>query len=195
MDFEPGRGVYYSNTGYFLLSLMVERVEGRPLDQVLRSRIFEPLGMNQTRLADPEDIIPHRASGYWVDRMGEELVNRDPTQTSSTLGAGGLVSSVHDMVKWDEALNGNRILSDASKALMWKSAELPNGDETGYGFAWSLREYRGRSSMSHGGMVAGFVADFTRLPEDDLAIIVFANRYRANSGGIRDLVADTFLPN
>ena len=72
---------YYSNTGYFLLSLIVERVEGRPLGSVLQSRIFEPLGMAQTRMADPEDIIPHRASGYWVDRMGAELRNRDATQT------------------------------------------------------------------------------------------------------------------
>jgi CubicO group peptidase (beta-lactamase class C family) len=195
MDFEPGTGVYYSNTGYFLLSLMVERLEGRPLGQVLRSRIFGPLGMNQTRMVDPEDIIPHRASGYWVDKTGDHLMNRDPTQTASTLGAGGLVSSVHDMAKWDEALNGNRVLSDASKSLMWTSAVLPSGDETGYGFGWRVGEYRGHPSVSHGGMVAGFVADFTRLLDQDLAIIVFANRYRVSSGEIRDIVADAILPN
>jgi D-alanyl-D-alanine carboxypeptidase len=194
MDFEPGTGVYYSNTGYFLLSLIVERVEGRPLGTVLRSRIFEPLGMGQTRMADPEDIIPHRASGYWVDRMGEALMNRDPTQTSSTLGAGGIVSSVHDMAKWDEALYGDRVLSEASRQLMWTSAVLPNGDETGYGFGWRLQDYRGRRAVGHGGMVAGFVANFIRLPDDDLAIIVFANRYRVSSSDIRDIVADTFLP-
>jgi CubicO group peptidase (beta-lactamase class C family) len=193
MDFEPGTGVHYSNTGYFLLSLIVERVEGRPLGQVLRSRIFESLGMGQTRMADPEDIIPHRASGYWVDRTGQALMNRDPTQTSSTLGAGGLVSSVHDMAKWDAGLYGNDVLSDASRSLMWTSAVLPNGEETGYGFGWRVREYRGRRSVGHGGMVAGFVASFTRLPDDDLAIIVFANRYRGSPGGIRDIVADVFL--
>ncbi len=119
MDFEPGTGWYYSNTGYFLLSLIVERIEGRPLGRVLRARIFEPLGMNQTRLADPEDIIPHRASGYWMDRMGVELMNRDATQPSSTLGAGGILSSVYDMVKWDEALYGDQLLSEASKEAMW----------------------------------------------------------------------------
>ena len=194
MEFEPGTGVSYSNTGYFLLSLIVERVEGRTLGEVLRTWIFEPLGMDQTRLADPEDLILHRASGYAGDRTGEELRNRDATQPSSTLGAGGIVSSVHDMAKWDEGLNGRGLLSDASRALMWKSAELSNGDETGYGFGWSLREYRGRRSMSHGGMVAGFVADFTRLPDDDLAIIVFANRYQISAGGIRDIVADAFVP-
>ncbi|MCK5652862.1 MAG: beta-lactamase family protein [Gemmatimonadetes bacterium] len=195
MDFEPGTGWYYSNTGYFLLSLIVERVEGRPLGQVLRSRIFEPLGMNQTRLADPEDIIPHRASGYWVDRMGVELMNRDATQPSSTLGAGGILSSVHDMAKWDEALYGEQLLSEASKAAMWTPTVLPNGDNTGYAFGWSVRPYRGHRSVGHGGQVAGFVANFTRLLDDEVAIIVFANRYRVSSGRIRDIVADTFLPN
>lgn len=193
MDFAPGTGWYYSNTGFFLLSLIVERVEGRPLGQILRSRIFEPLGMNQTRLADPEDIILHRASGYWVDRMGVELMNRDATQTSSTLGAGGIASSVHDMAKWDEALNGNRILSEESKSAMWAQTVLPNGDSTGYGFGWSVGEYRGHPAVGHGGQVAGFVADFRRLPGQELAFIVFANRYRVSSGRIRDIVADVFL--
>ncbi len=195
MDFEPGTGWYYSNTGYFLLSLIVERIEGRPLSQVLRSRIFEPLGMNQTRLADPEDIILHRASGYWVDRMGIELMNRDATQTSSTLGAGGLVSSVHDMAKWDEALNGDRILSDESRSAMWTPVVLPNGDDTGYGFGWNVGQYRGYRSVGHSGQVAGFTANFRRLPDQELAIIVFTNRYRVSSWRIGEIVADTFLPN
>jgi D-alanyl-D-alanine carboxypeptidase len=194
MDFEPGMGWYYSNTGYFLLSLIVERIEGRPLGQVFRSRIFEPLGMNQTRMANPEDIIPHRASGYWVDRMGVELMNRDATQPSSTLGAGGLLSSVRDMTKWDEALYGDQLLSEESKAAMWTPTVLPNGDNTGYAFGWGVGEYRGRRSIGHGGMVAGFVANFTRLPDDEVAIIVFANRYRTNSSQFRDSGPAGFRP-
>jgi CubicO group peptidase (beta-lactamase class C family) len=194
MDFEPGTAARYSNTGYFVLSLLIERIEGRPLGEVLDARIFGPLRMTQTRMADPEDLIPHRAAGYWVDGTGERLINRDPTQTSSTLGAGGLVSSVHDMLKWDDALNDDGILSDASRTAMWTSAVLENGDEIGYGFGWILREYRGRRSVGHGGMVAGFVADFMRLPDDGVAIIVLANRYEGDVRAIRDVVADLFLP-
>lgn len=194
MDFEPGTGRYYSNTGYFLLSLIVERVEGRPLGSVLQSRIFGPLGMTQTRMADPEDIIRHRASGYWVDRMGVELMNRDATQTSSTLGAGGLLSSVHDMAKWDEALYGDELLSEASKTAMWTAAVLPNGQDTRYGFGWSVAPYRGYRAMGHSGQVAGFVANFLRIPDAEVAFIVFANRYRVSSSRIRDIVTETFLP-
>lgn len=194
MDFEPGTGWYYSNTGYFLLSLIVERIEGHPFGKVLQSRIFEPLGMTQTRMADPEDIIPHRASGYWVDRMGVELMNRDATQPSSTLGAGGLLSSVHDMAKWDEALYDDRLLSAESKTAMWTPTVLPNGDDTGYAFGWGVGEYRGHRIVGHNGQVAGFVATFMRLPDDEAAIIVFANRYRVSSSRFRDIVADAFIP-
>lgn len=193
MDFAPGTGYYYSNTGYFLLSLMVERMEGRPLGQVLHDRIFGPLGMTQTRMSDPEDIIPHRASGYFVNGT-MDLVNRDPTQTSSTLGAGGIVSSVLDMVKWDEALYGGHLLSEASRNAMWTPVVLPSGQNTHYGFGWRVGEYRGRRTVGHTGMVAGFVAAFLRVPEEEMAVIVFANRYRASSSRIRDAVLETFLP-
>jgi D-alanyl-D-alanine carboxypeptidase len=193
MDFAPGEGWYYSNTGYFLLSMIVERVEGRPLGQVLQARIFEPLGMGQTRMADPEAIIPHRASGYWVNKTGE-LINRRPTETSSTLGAGGILSSAYDLMKWDEALYGEQLLSAESKATMWTPAVLPNGEDTGYAFGWTVRPYRGLTTRSHGGQVAGFVAGFFRFPEQDVALIMFMNRYRAPGNRLLDVVLDTFMP-
>ena len=193
MDFAPGTGWYYSNTGYFLLSMIVERIEGRPLGQVLESRIFGPLEMTQTRMADPEAIIRHRASGYWVNKVGQ-LINRNPTETSSTLGAGGLLSSVYDLAKWDQALYGDRLLSAGSKATMWTPAILPDGEDTGYSFGWSVRPYRGVTSQGHSGQVAGFVANFSRFPEQEAAIIVFLNRYRVSSGRLKAAVFDTFMP-
>jgi len=193
MDFAPGTGRYYSNTGYFLLSMIVERIEGRPLGQVLQSRIFGPLEMAQTRMADPEAIIRHRASGYWVNKVGD-LINRHPTETSSTLGAGGLLSSVHDLAKWDEALYGDQLLSADSKTTMWTSTILPDGKDTGYAFGWSVRPYKGLTSQSHSGQVAGFVANFSRFPEREIAIIVFLNRYRVSGGRMKTAVLDVFMP-
>lgn len=192
MDFEPGTGYRYSNTGYFLLSLLVERLEGAPLGEVLQERIFGPLRMTQSRMADPEDIIPHRAAGYYVDGTGK-LVNRDATQTSSTLGAGGLVSTIHDMVKWDAALYGSELLSAASREAMWTPAILPDGTNTQYGFGWRTGEHQGRKTVGHNGMVAGFVASFLRIPEEGMAVMAFANRYRASSTNLRNIVLETFL--
>lgn len=193
MDFAPGTGWYYSNTGYFLLSMIVERIEGEPLGRVLESRIFGPLGMTQTRMADPEAIIRHRAAGYWVNKVGD-LINRNPTETSSTLGAGGILSSAYDLAKWDEALYGNALLSAESKAAMWTPAVLPSGENTEYGFGWGLRPYEGLRQQSHGGQVAGFVANFSRFPDQEVAIIVFLNRYRVSSNRVKVAVLHTFMP-
>jgi D-alanyl-D-alanine carboxypeptidase len=193
MDFAPGTGWYYSNTGYFLLSMIVERIEGHPLGQVLKSRIFGPLQMTQTRMADPEAIIPHRAAGYWVNKKGE-LINRNPTETSSTLGAGGILSSAHDLTKWDEALYGEQLLCAESKAMMWTPALLPDGESTEYGFGWRVSPYNGLRSQGHGGQVAGFVANFYRFPDQEVAIIVFMNRYRVSSNHLKKVVLHTFMP-
>jgi len=193
MDFAPGTGWYYSNTGYFLLSMIVERVEGQPLGRALKSRIFDPVGMTQTRLADPEAIIEHRAAGYWVNKSGE-LINRRPTETSSTLGAGGILSSVYDLMKWDEVLFGEELLSADSKAQMWERTRLPNGDLTRYGFGWFLNPYNGLQRQYHGGQVAGFVAQFARFTEDEISVIMFVNRYRVNTGPVWQDVLHTYMP-
>ncbi|MFK7847112.1 MAG: serine hydrolase domain-containing protein [Rhodothermales bacterium] len=193
MDFPPGTGWYYSNTGYFLLSMILERVEEKPIGQVLASRIFQPLGMAQTRFADPEAIIPHRASGYWVNKVGK-LINRNATETSSTLGAGGLLTSIHDMAKWDHALYGTQLLSEASKIAMWTPTVLPGGKRIKYAFGWEVGEYKGLSYQSHSGMVAGFVADFERFPDQDISFMVFLNRYDVSAYKLAEAAMHTFMP-
>lgn len=193
MDFPPGTFWHYSNTGYFLLSMIIEGLDGKPLGQVLDSRIFGPLGMTQTRMAEPETIVAHRASGYWVSKSGE-LINRRPTETSSTLGAGGVMSSAHDLAKWDQALYGDRLLSADSKAIMWTAAVLPDGQSTNYGFGWELSPYQGLTRQQHGGMVAGFVARFSRFPDQEAAIIVFMNRFEVSSFHMMTAVLHTFMP-
>jgi CubicO group peptidase (beta-lactamase class C family) len=192
MDFAPGTGRYYSNTGYFLASMIVERIEGRPLDRVLQARIFDPLGMTQTGMADPESIIPHRAAGYWVDKTGV-LINRNPTETASTLGAGGLLSTAHDLAKWDDALYGDQLLSSESKEALWTPVVLPNGENTEYGLGWRVTPYAGLRSQNHTGQVAGFNANFARFPDQDAAIIVFMNRYRVSSEYVKVAVLHTFM--
>ncbi|GHF17820.1 serine hydrolase [Kordiimonas sediminis] len=194
MDFQPGEGWYYSNTGYFLISMIVERIEGKPLGQVLEDRIFKPLGMNQTRMADPEAIIPHRASGYWVNKV-DQLINRRPTETSSTLAAGGLLSSAADLAKWDAALYGDEVLSEKSKELMWTVADVPTGTNSWtYAMGWSLEPYKGLKTQWHTGQVAGFITRFRRFPDEGLMTLVFVNRYRAQTQEIEDAVLQTYIP-
>ncbi len=193
MDFVPGTGWHYSNTGYYLLSMIVENLEGQSLGQVLQRRIFGPLEMTQTRMADPEAIIPHRAAGYWVDKTGK-LINRNPTETSSTLGAGGIASTATDLAKWDEALYGEELLSAQSKEMMWTATILPNGENTGYGFGWGLEPYKDLTRIGHSGMVAGFVAMYSRFPDQEMSVMVFMNRYKVPSFQIQRAVLHTFMP-
>lgn len=193
MDFEPGQGWYYSNTGHYLASMIVERIDGMPIGKVLKKRIFDPLGMAQTRFADPVAIIKGRAEGYWVNKRGE-LINRNATETSSTLGAGGLLSSAADLVKWDAALYGTELLSESSKEIMWESTILPDGTNTYYALGWDVEPDRGMANTSHGGQVAGFVAYFARYVKKDVSFIVFMNRYRVSSRTVKDMMLDTFMP-
>ncbi|WP_262691346.1 serine hydrolase domain-containing protein [Kordiimonas aestuarii] len=194
MDFTPGTGYYYSNTGYYLLSMIIERVEGKPLREVFQARIFKPLGMTQTRFADPAAIIKHRAEGYWENKVGE-LINRNPTEYSSTLAAGGLLTSAADMARWDAALNGTTLLSAKAKAEMWTSGTLPDGSETGYGYGWDVTPYDdNHKTRSHTGQVGGFTSVYMRFPEQGISTMLFVNRYRAR--GIRDVnnkFVNTFL--
>tara|TARA_R110000751_G_scaffold3930_4_gene18445 strand:+ start:38924 stop:40012 length:1089 start_codon:yes stop_codon:yes gene_type:complete len=192
MDFEPGTGWYYSNTGYYLLSMIVEKIEGLPLAKVLEKRIFAPLKMTQTRMADPEAIIAHRASGYWVNKTND-LINRNPTETSSTLGAGGLLSSVTDLAKWDKALSDDSVLSSQSKEQMWSEVLVPRGKNPHYGYGWELEDFEGLPATFHYGQVAGFNTEFVRLTEQGIAIIVFTNRYRVNVEPITKKVLYTFI--
>jgi len=194
MDFAPGTGYYYSNTGYYLLSMIIEQVEAMPLREVLQKRIFKPLGMTQTRFADPAAIIKHRAAGYWENKVGD-LINRNPTEYSSTLAAGGILTSAGDMAKWDAALNGDELLSAKSKAEMWFSGKLPDGSETKYGYGWGLSAYKSTyKRQSHSGQVGGFTSFYTRFPEQGFSTMVFVNRYRTRGAGeMNRKLLDTFL--
>ncbi|WP_417457402.1 serine hydrolase domain-containing protein [Kordiimonas sp.] len=194
MDFAPGTGFNYSNTGYFLLSMIVEQVEAKPLRDVLKVRIFDPLGMNQTRFADPAAIIKHRVEGYWENKVGD-LINRNPTEYSSTLGAGGLLTSAADMAKWDAALNGDALLSAKWKEEMWTSGKLPDGTDTFYGYGWDVEPYdANHKARSHSGQVGGFSAFYVRFPDEGISFMMFINRYQARGiwKATREMI-NTFL--
>ena len=180
VDFAPGTGWNYSNTGYYLLSIILERIENKPLDCILDSLLFRPIRMYSTRLADPDDIICGRSSGYWVDKSGN-LINRRATETSSTLGAGAMVSTASDLALWDNALRSEEILTDKQKKEMWSETVLPVGKKTGYAMGWAVSPYMGIKRHYHGGQVAGFVTHFTRLPDQNMSIIVFANMHQVSS--------------
>jgi CubicO group peptidase (beta-lactamase class C family) len=191
-DFKPGERWSYNNTGYFLLGMLIEKASGREYGTFLRERIFQPLGMHDTRLNDRSAVIPNRARGHsWRDgalRNGEYV---SPTQPYS---AGALVSTVADMAKWDAALTQGSLFKKETLEQMWTPAKLNDGKPTTYGLGWQVDTYRTRKRISHGGGIPGFSTNIMRFPEDRLSVIVLANSDSAIADSLASGVAALYSP-
>jgi CubicO group peptidase (beta-lactamase class C family) len=192
MDCEPGTKWSYSNTGYFLLTLILEKVSGEPYASFVKQRILVPAGMTHTRSSEPVDVIPDRASGYVFEKG--HIENRDPMQPTATGGAGMLVSTVKDLAKWNTVLDRQSILAQTSYAQMWADAPLADGSSSGYGFGWFVSPMREHRSQNHSGGTAGFSSNILRLPDDRVTVIVLTNTGSANAVSITNHIARVLVP-
>lgn len=193
LEFQPGEKWAYSNTGYYLLGLIIEKASGRSYWEFLDERIFKPLGMTATRSSEPRTIIPNRARGYgWVENR---YVNRDPLTTTAAGAAGAIVSTVLDLARWDAALYTEQVLKKSSLEQMWTGARLTSGQMTDYGFGWRVGEIRGHRFVMHGGGTPGFSSHLLRLPNDRLTVIVLTNRGGSTlAGWLAQGIARLYLP-
>lgn len=174
LDFEPGTQWKYDNSGYFLLGLLIERVTRESLRDQLRKRIFEPLGMTHTDINDPRAIVPHRARGYDPDlKQGPQ--NTTYIDMTWPFAAGGMISTVGDMAKWDAALYGDKILTAASWKEAWTPASLANGKTSPYGFGWALGSLNEVPTIGHEGAINGFNSSILRIPSEGLTVIALCN--------------------
>jgi len=192
MDFPPGTQWHYSNTGYYLLGLITEKITGAPAVALIEKRILGPAGMTRTRSSAPTEIIAGRASGYALE--GGRLENRDPMQPTAVGSAGDLVSTTGDLVRWNAALDAQSILEKESYARMWADQPLADGSPSGYGFGWFVSPVRGHRAQEHSGGTAGFSSDTLRLPDDHVTVIVLTNSYSANPAGIAMHISRLLVP-
>ncbi|HWS78605.1 MAG TPA: serine hydrolase domain-containing protein [Thermomonas sp.] len=171
--FAPGSTYRYSNSGYALMSLVVERASGMAYPAFLRSRIFEPLGMHHSLayVAGGPDV-PHRAWGY--SEVAGAWQRTDQSSTSAVLGDGGIYSSIDDLARWDAALYDDRLLSDASRALAFAPHAAVTGAErtTHYGFGWRITG----DTLWHSGETIGFRNVIVRWPAQRLTVVLLSNR-------------------
>ncbi|WP_430391437.1 serine hydrolase domain-containing protein [Dyella sp. 20L07] len=171
--FPPGASYRYSNGGYVLLGLIVERVSGQTLPDFLSKQIFQPLGMTHTLMyqrGGPE--VVHRAYGY--SKEDEKWVRTDQSPTSATRGDGGIYSSIDDLAKWDAALYDQRLLSDASRKLAFspQNKVSDEADVDSYGFGWRIHG----DVLWHSGESIGFRNVIVRWPKQHLTVILLSNR-------------------
>lgn len=173
LDFVPGERFDYSNTGYALLGVVVSKASGQFYGDLLRERVFAPLGMS-TRIISEADIIPHRAAGYrFVDG---QLKNQEWVSPSGNSTAdGSLYLTVDDLIRWDAALSTDHPLPKAARELMWTSATTRDGKPTGYGFGWVIDAFDGHRRVGHTGEWQGFSTVIDRYIDDKLTVIVLMN--------------------
>lgn len=185
-DFEPGTDWNYSNTAYFLLGAVVEKVEGKPLAKVLEARFFQPLGLRHTALDDERDVVPGRVAGY--DGEPGKFRNAAPISMTIPGGAGAMRSTAGDLARWNAALFGGEVLKPASLAAMIAPGQLGDGRTSGtaiakkegmpageYGYALFISDYEGHRKVSHGGGIFGFNSSLSEFPRDRITVAVIAN--------------------
>ena len=192
LEFPSGSQWKYSNTGYYLLTLVIEKVSGEKFADFLQQHILKPAGMTHTRSSEPGDVIPNRAAGY--EYKDGKLRNRDAMQPSATGGAGMLVSTVGDLVRWAAVIRKKAILKPESYALSFADTPLADGSNAGYGLGWFVAPMRDHRALAHSGGTAGFGCNFLYLPDDDVTIVVLTNSGSSNPVGLTDHFARMVVP-
>jgi CubicO group peptidase (beta-lactamase class C family) len=167
LDFTPGEKFSYSNSGYHLLGAIIEKVSGRTYTDFLQENIFTPLGLKQTGYDMPKPLIKFRAAGY--SREGDGLVNAAYLDMLIPYAAGSIYSTTLDLLTWEQALYGDKLLTAKSREEMFMPFK------SGYAYGWGVGKQLEHNSMSHSGGIYGFSAYIVRFPDDKLTVVVLSN--------------------
>jgi CubicO group peptidase (beta-lactamase class C family) len=188
LEFEPGSRFLYNNSGYFLLGAIIEAVSKKPYAQVVRERVFEPLGMAGSGYDLSGPILERRARGYESGPTG--VRNADYLDMGLPYSAGSLYSTVEDLYIWDQALYGETILPTKAKERMFTPG-LGN-----YAYGWVVQKRNigvdkaERLTVGHDGGINGFNTVIRRVPDDRLLVVLFNNTGGTNLGAMTDGIVD-----
>ena len=185
LEFQPGEKYKYSNSGYVLLGYIIERVSGQTYEGFLRNNIFAPLKMLNTGYDDAKAIIPHRALGY--SREGIHIIRAPYMHVPISKSAGGLYSTVDDLLLWDKALYTDILLSPKSLEAMFT---VFKGD---YGYGWHVDQQFKHRRVFHTGIILGFKTSIDRYIDDRVSVIILSNSDDTFiNAAVRDLAAIAF---
>tara|TARA_R110002096_G_C14653390_1_gene726662 strand:- start:3519 stop:4961 length:1443 start_codon:yes stop_codon:yes gene_type:complete len=163
----PGERFYYSNSGIVILGAIIEKITGQSYSEYIKENILIPTNMNDTGIKYLDDMIENRATGYIKSISGNYQKNIYKIPTAGP--AGGILSTVEDLLKLDQALYGTKLLSTTSKEKMF------TGIDPGYGYAFQVENRNGNKIVGHGGGAPGFTSNFSRYLKDKYALIVLSN--------------------
>jgi CubicO group peptidase (beta-lactamase class C family) len=188
----PGDEWIYSNTNYFLLGEVVQRATKKSLAQFAAKNIFQPLGMTHTRFYDDHTlVVPGRVPAYATGDGGKFVV--DWSTNFDTVGAGGLMSSIDDLLLWDRNFYENRLGKGTFLKEMQTRGVLNNGKETDYALGLELNTYRGLPIVEHNGGLFGYRTEILRFPEQRFTVVCLCNLASASTGSLARKVAEVYL--
>lgn len=175
LEFEPGSAMSYSNSGYFLLGLLIEEVTGVGYDEYLETRLFQPIGMHRSSYCSNSELMEGRAEGYESGADGKLRLAAYQHHTWP-YAAGSICSTAGDLIAWSRALHGGDVLAPAQYAEMITPDTLTDGHHLRYGLGLFLEEDEaGRRMIHHGGAIYGFLSETRYYPDADLHIVVLMN--------------------
>lgn len=191
LDFPCGEQYSYSDSGYALLGLLIERLSGITYEKFITQNLFSKAKLNNTFCDNPEKLIMNRASGYTSDSLGYK-----PAQymTMKVPFAGGnLISNVNDLYTWTKALHNGEMISEEQYLKMFTSGKLTSGEYTGYGFGTFVKTFANQPVYFHDGWIYGFNSKQIYFPESDLFIVVMSNSTTIESHEIASKIVAEFF--
>lgn len=192
LDYTPGDSWMYTNTGFFLLGMIIEKLTGKEYKDVLEEEIFKPLEMTDTDYFKPYKVYKNRAFGYTA--TAKEFRVPEVLRPSAAYSAGAIVSTAPDMAKWVIALTSGKVVSPESLKEMWTPAALNGGRTYPYGAGWFIDEVSGHRFIHHGGNTYGCSAEVSLFPDDHVAVVILGNVYGRDFSGLAIPIAAKYIP-
>ena len=188
---EPGTRYNYSTYGYNLLGAVIEGASGQSYGDYVKSHVFEPLGMDNSRMDNPADIIPNRIRGYRI--VTGLLKNSEYVDVSSRFAGGGTRSTALDLIKYAQGIIGGKLVIDRTQREMFTSMATRGGILTGYGMGWSVQPWKGHFQVYHSGSQPETRTYLAIFPTEKFAVAAASNLEGSNPGGYAKRLAELVL--
>ena len=173
VDFPPGEKFDYNNSGYVILGYLIELLSGKTYESFIEESIFRKIGMSNSFYASDRKVIAKRAYGYQQKESG--LVNKTNINFSVPYSSGALMSTLDDLLKWQNALSNHSILKKEFTDKAFRAYQLNSGESHTYGYGWHIRSIDGTNTREHGGSIFGFKSMAIYIPEEDIYIVGLTN--------------------
>lgn len=189
LNFKPGSQYSYTNSGYFLLSLIIKKISGKDLIAFSKQYIFQPLKMANTSYSRTHQV-KEKANGYVSNRTGFDKITID----DDVIGQGNVYSSITDWDKWFKEMKSHRQLGEKVWKNMLTNSKTDDGEPTGYGGGLEFKDYKNKRLTEHGGDLMGYHTAMWYFPNEDLGIVVFSNNNNTKPDIISGKIFDEIYP-